>query len=274
MLQREITENYTLDIVSRLIDFYNDSGFMQSGIIKWAPPIVAFGKVQTSEIATVGLNPSNLEFMTQNKYEITGAVRRFHTLKSLNLNDWGEVQEKHLYQILEFCECYFDNNPYDAWFKRLDYVISGEKISYYFPCYNACHLDLVPFATETKWNDLRPEQKKSLIGLSKNSLGAIIKNSTIKVLVLNGQSVVDNFLKITDLELIKKLQTTWELKRANGKNVSGFSYEGHVMKIGEISLRRSVCVLGFNHNLQSSYGITKKVMSEIKNWITYQLNNH
>jgi hypothetical protein len=35
-----------------------------------------------------------------------------------------------------------------------------------------------------------------------------------------------------------------------------------------ISLGSPLRVLGFNHNLQSSFGVTNKVIHAIRNWIT------
>ena len=80
--------------------------------ILWRYPSVA-------QVATVGINPSNLEFMDEAGNELQGAARRFHTLTSLGLQSWGEADSRHLETIAHSCSAYFDRNPYDRWFKRL-----------------------------------------------------------------------------------------------------------------------------------------------------------
>ncbi len=121
-----------------------------SDIITWGSPIPSFGNFSHAKIATVGLNPSNREFVDGLGIELKGSNRRFHSLNSLGLTRWDDIEQRHLKVIAESCQEYFNRNPYDNWFKKLDNLISGTAISYYFPSSQACHLDLIPFATSTK----------------------------------------------------------------------------------------------------------------------------
>jgi hypothetical protein len=58
----------------------------------------------------------------------------------------------------------------------------------------------------------------------------------------------------------------WTLPRRNG-GVRGHAFRGTVTNIGPVSLDRELLVLGFNHNIQSSFGVTRSVKSAISNWI-------
>lgn len=254
-----------LDLLISKLTSYN---ITQLKIIDWASPIPSFGNYSTAQIATLGLNPSNLEFVDKDGRELEGSKRRFPTLKFLNLSSWEKVEIRHLEVIKTFCEDYFVRNPYNDWFKPLDRLVSNTSISYYFPNGKACHLDLVPYATICKWNELTEKQKDFLLSLSEEVLGKLLQNSTISILILNGQTVINNFQRITNKALIKTLKETWNLPRKNKIGVPGFSYEGIVQKVGNVSLKREIHVLGYNHNIQGSLGVTTQVKTAIRNWIT------
>src|SRR5256885_16941618 len=116
-------------------------------VIRLGCPVPSFGDLSSSGVATLGLNPSNREFMDELGEELEGTFRRFHTLNSLGLASWSDVDSRHLRLILESCRTYFLGNPYDRWFKRLDQVVSGTQASFYDVSRQACHLDLIPYAT-------------------------------------------------------------------------------------------------------------------------------
>lgn len=251
-----------------LVQRLSDPRLLTADVIPWGSPIVSFGNLENSKIATLGLNPSNREFVDMYGKELKGQQRRFHTLESLGIKNWSEAKEKHLNLISELCTEYFYRNPYDNWFKRLDYLISGTSMSYYFPSGEACHLDLIPYATASKWTDLSPFQKTLLLQLSGDTLGLLLKNSQIKMLVLNGQTVVDHLQKVSNMELRKTHMPSWTLPRNSTTGVAGHSYVGIADNIGGIRLNRKIIILGYNHNIQSSFGVTSQVQGSIRNWIT------
>ena len=59
----------------------------------------------------------------------------------------------------------------------------------------------------------------------------------------------------------------WSLPRQSKPDVMGFAYEGMVDAVSGIELGHKVLVLGFNHNLQSSFGVTTEVIYAIRDWI-------
>lgn len=260
-----------LTILESIFKKFLDKPFEDTNIIPWSTPVISFGNIRESQIATLGINPSNREFVDLDGKELINIERRFHTLGSLGITNWTDVRSKHLEQINNYCEDYFIRNPYDGWFKRLDYLISGTSKSYYFPSQEACHLDLVPWATSSKWSELKLRQQKILLDTSIDFLGSIIKKSKIKVIVLNGQTVVSNFEKVSEIRFEKSEMNDWALKRKTSIDVKGYGYKGFIENIGGIYLNKKILVLGYNHNIQSSFGVTNKVQNSIRNWISDNL---
>ena len=60
----------------------------------------------------------------------------------------------------------------------------------------------------------------------------------------------------------------WALPRREQSDVAGIAYKGIVQEVSGIRLRRELLVLGFNHNIQSSFGVTTQVRDAIRRWIT------
>lgn len=251
-----------------LLERLEDPSLSSTNIIPWGCPVPSFGDLSCSKVATLGLNPSNREFVDVKGRELDGELRRFHTLNSLELNQWSDANDGHLKLITDSCRKYFLRNPYDGWFKSLDNLISGTKASYYDKLNSACHLDLIPYATACKWTDLTTGQRASLMKLAADSLGLLLRESPICLLVLNGRTVVESLQSISGITFEKKEVPTWTLRRKSGLGVKGYAYKGIVDELSGVKLKRSVRVLGFNHNIQSSFGVTTLIKTSIKNWIT------
>lgn len=254
-------------MLSILVKLLDDTVMSEMGIIPWGSPVPSFGDLSRSRIATLGLNPSNREFVDGSGNELDGSSRRFHTLNSLGLAHWFDANALHLQLIIDSCCEYFQRNPYDAWFKKLDYLISGTKASYYDASAKACHLDLIPYATVCKWTGLTQKQRSTLLADAGNTLGLLLRDSPVRLLILNGNSVVEHFQTITGVCFEKQAMPDWSLPRQSNSAVAGFAYKGIVRDFSGISLEREVLVLGFNHNIQSSFGVTTQVTTAIRHWI-------
>lgn len=253
--------------LTTLIDRLDSTAISGTNVIRWGCPVPSFGDLSSSQVATIGLNPSNREFVDEAGNELQGTLRRFHTLGSLRLKSWSEVDSRHLQLIMESCQSYFRGNPYDRWFKRLDQVVAGTKASFYSPLNGACHLDLIPFATVHKWMDLTPMQRSSLLTVAGDTLGLLLRDSSVRIIILNGRSVVQQFQDVAGVILDRQEMPTWSLARRSKTNVMGVGYRGVVDTMSGIVLGRKILVLGFNHNIQSSFGVTTKVIQEIRRWI-------
>lgn len=254
--------------LATLIDRLDSPAVSGTSVIRWGCPVLSFGDLSRSRIATLGLNPSNREFMDDSGNELQGVSRRFHTLNSLRLTSWSDVDARHLRLILESCRSYFLRNSYDAWFKKLDQVLSGMKASYYGSAPRACHLDLIPYATARKWTELTARQRSSLLAVAADTLGLLLRDSPIRILILNGKSVAEQFEEIAGICLERQPVRAWSLPRHSRPEVTGFAYRGTVDSLSGIRLSGELLILGFNHNLQSSFGVTREVIQAIRDWIS------
>ena len=237
-------------------------------VIPWAAPIPFFGDPTKAKIATVGINPSNREFTDSSLHELEGPERRFHSLRSLNIPDWGEASEYELEAIYESCCRYFFGNPYTAWFNRLDRIILKAGFSYYSDENHACHIDLVPFATFSKWGRLPVSVRRSILKSNANYLRKLLNTGSMRILILNGSSVVREFEKMTSCHLQSQQIDSWSLARRNGSSIPGIAFSGQLRFIGKNELSRPITVLGFNHNIQSSFGVTSEVIDRIASWVS------
>lgn len=256
------------EALSILIDKLNGPGLPDKRVIPWSCPVPSFGNISEAKIATVGLNPSNREFVDKEGKELDGADRRFHTLNSLGLRRWSDVRACQVRMIEKLCTTYFSRNPYNSWFKDLDDLIYGTHSSYYTNSSVACHLDLIPYATSCKWTDLTARQRTSLLNVSVDILGILLRDSPVGLLVLNGKTVVENLERLAAQEFQTIVMPSWTLPRRTGNGVTGYAYMGSLKELGGVSLKKEVFVLGYNHNLQSSFGVTTQVKNYIRQWIT------
>lgn len=255
-------------LLENLLSQLDGRDLENSSVIPWAQPVVSFGCIGRSKMATLGLNPSNREFVDQNGLELSGENRRFHTLSSLGLQSWAEASLNDKKKMLGACEEYFNGNPYDNWFLALERIFSGSNLSYYGMFSEVCHLDIVPFVTFEKWGELSPSKRSGLISATGDTLGNILKQSSIEVLILNGQSVIEALQEASGTRLDRKNVKGWSLPRKNSNGVEGFSYKGKISRVGRVNLKRDINILGFNHNIQSSFGVTSEVKLGIRSWIT------
>lgn len=253
--------------LTSLLDRLDNKILLKAKVIPWSSPIPSFGDLSCSTVATLGLNPSNREFVDIHGNELDGDSRRFHTLKSLGIRNWRNANVEHHKMILDSCSQYFYQNPYDGWFKGLDKIISGTKASYYDKTIKACHLDLIPYATACKWTELSSQERTLLLTLAGDTLGLLIKDSPIRLLILNGKTVIENLQVVAGVNFKQVNITDWTLPRKSGIGVKGFAYRGTINEVAGIHLGRKVHVLGFNHNIQSSFGVTTQVKKSIRNWV-------
>lgn len=255
-----------LSEVDRLVGLLHRGYPIKLGAIPWASPVLAFGDPINSRVATLGLNPSNLEFVDRNGCELHPPHHRFESLSTLQISNWGGVDKNEVCRVLHACENYFYGNPYNQWFKRLERLLVDTGSSYYTSLgLKACHLDLVPFATLEKWSSLKSAKKAQLIELGIPSLVKTIFASDIRVLILNGSAVVKEFSRIVPNESLKAQEmSAWSLQ---GGRVQGVGYIGRVSQLSGFKLDRELLVLGYNHNIQSSFGVTSEAVARIATWI-------
>jgi hypothetical protein len=205
-------------------------------VVPGSTPVVSFGDIRTAKVATLGLNPSRIEFHDRNGNELTGAKRRLETLSSLGETDLSSASPDKIRRVLEGCNNYFWLCPYRRWFDDLENtILQPIEESYYSG--TACHLDLVQWATDPTWRNLRSVVKKTLIEDDLWFLRKQLSREHIRVLLLNGSGVVKAYRKSFGCNLTDKvIKLGWRLS-------VGCDAQG-------------VRVIGWNKNLQGSHGVS------------------
>lgn len=248
------------DKIRELLDTVEDSA--SDLIIKDYVPILYFGDIMNSRIATVGLNPSDKEY-----YDSVGqSYDRFVSKENLQIDSWSNISNEKIDLIKNSFDYYFNHRPYKNWFNRLEDLLVDGEFSYYFPYNNIVHLDIIPVATKEKWGSLSLSEQDLLINQFGNYLEYLITESYIEVCILNGQGVVDNFQKVFGQLIDKEYVEQWNIKTKN-KVVKGKSYKT-VLKAKD----KKILILGFNHNIQSSFGVSKEIVVSIRGWLQREIN--
>lgn len=260
------TEDCMSNTLQNLVVRLSEPAVVNTSVIPWSCPVPSFGDLSTAVVATLGLNPSNKEFVDEDGNELDGERRRLHTLQSLGLQKWSQVKTGHLEQIAFCCANYFHANPYFGWFGGLDDLLADTGFSYRNG--SVCHLDLIPYATTCKWTNLKSRERDNLLEVVGDTLGLLLRESGIKLLVLNGQTVVSNLQKVCSVTFEKREMDKWALPRKSGTGVAGFAYRGRINNVLGVDLRHPVDVVGYNHNIQSSFGVTSAVKRAIRKWLT------
>src|SRR5262249_40842193 len=99
-------------------------------VVPGSTPVISFGPASTAGVATLGLNPSRVEFLDDAGRERTGAQRRLATHRSLHTSDLVHARPEVLEQVVADCSSYFRRNPYRRWFDQLERVLTECGASY------------------------------------------------------------------------------------------------------------------------------------------------
>lgn len=226
-------------------------------------PVPFFGRADRATVATVGINPSNREFEGTNGVALNEAERRFPTLESEGLSAWDEADTDHLRAMVDSGLEYFSRNPYDRWFGVLERAMSLMPATYHGPTASAFHVDLVPYATRAKWGSLGVRERRMLVERSRAILVEVVATSPVEMLILNGAGVVQVFESIADVSFKRHDRPEWNLTQASGRVVRGESISGTLESLGGTNLQHPVKVVGFNINLQSSFGVTSEALRAV-----------
>src|SRR5215216_4720581 len=87
-------------------------------------PVLFFGDLLSARAVTVGLNPSDQEFLDRQGRLLTGAAQRFATVGSLGAGSRGELSDDQCDEAIRWMRGYFDpDRPvYGSWFNALTRV--------------------------------------------------------------------------------------------------------------------------------------------------------
>ncbi len=226
-------------------------------VVENSTPVVSFGNPTSVKVATLGINPSNIEFV-ENNVLLSGKDRRLSTISSLGASATESLTDSQIQEVIDDCYEYFrqDKNPYDKWFKPLDKIIQiGFDASYYAD--SACHLDLVHWATNSKWKDLTTATRERLLKESGPHLINQLRSENISTVVVNGAEVWN---ELTKLELV----TYDEVKTIYfGKNKT--KQTPCKLRIGHGC---GATFYGWTSNIQSQHGANEeKFNEELGHWL-------
>lgn len=238
MIRREIPQN--CDVVPR------------------STPVVSFGNFQKSRVATLGINPSNVEFEIKGRF-LSDEQRRLATLESLGCVSTIDLTDDQVATVLQDCENYFDKNPYRQWFEPLDRVLTaGLGVSYFDG--SACHLDLVQWATQTKWGDLSQNVRDILLTDGKKHLINQLTAENIKYVIVCGRAVWDELSATQFVEYDEVKTIHFGAKNTPCKLRIG---QGH-----------NTTFLGWTSNIQSQHGAnSNEFLSELSEWLQEQTDS-
>ncbi len=253
-----------LNIIRSNLDQVKSASKESVNLLSEGQPIQYFGDIKLAKIATIGLNPSDKEFYSDKHEELTSGLRRFHTLASLKIKNWVLLSESDLVKVKCCMDSYFEINPYKRWFNQLENIFSDAGYSYYKN--TACHIDLTPYATKIKWSSLKSREQQYLLNISIKDFQRCIKQSNLEALILNGASVISGFLKAHNINLDREAVSEWEIRTKRGV-VSGYKYKGYLT----LGNNKPILVLGYNYNLQSSFGLSREIKGSIKDWVVSEL---
>lgn len=170
-------------------------------------PVLFFGDIFSAKAATVGLNPSRLEYVDNQGQELTGSERRLETLSSLGLSSRGSLTVNQARRAIDQMRSYFHGNVYTGWFARHWRVLQGAGHDY---DQDAAHLDLVQEATDPTWSKLanvNPGQHDTLRTQDVTFLRWLIETFSLHLLLADGKTALDEVAEVTgaDLELLGTL---------------------------------------------------------------------
>jgi hypothetical protein len=211
-------------------------------IVKQSTPVLSFGDFQMAEVFTLGINPSNLEFEDNKGELLKNNLRRLQTYSSITTIDHSSLSEDSAQKILEGCLNSFSRRPYKKWFDKFNPILKEIGFSYTSHPF-AAHVDLVQWATKTKWGELTPDQKKILIEDGGSFLEYQLDSDSLKMILLNGRTVIDSFKEWSDVELNK---TQFEIRQGRNIDIVTGMYKNRVR------------IIGWSLNIQSSYGVSKE----------------
>ena len=234
------SQNYLIEMARRT----RPSGCL---IVDKSTPVVAFGDVTTSRVATLGINPSDREFVENGKL-LDRNNRRLETLDSLKANDSEVLTTEQAQSLLAGCYDYFKTGKaYGNWFDILDQVInSGLGVSYYDG--SACHLDLVQWATSTKWASLPKSIRIRLLDEGTQHLRDQLTNEQISHVIVNGRAVWNELTRSKFLTYDEVGCLTYGSQQTKSKLIVGNA--------------GSTKFIGWTANLQSGFGAKDKEFRE------------
>jgi len=170
-------------------------------------PILFFGDLFSAQIATVGINPSDQEYLDGKGNELDGAARRFETLSSLHASSRQTLTDAQRAHAIATMRGYFARKQTDTtykstvyrWFRSLERVLVG--MGYSYAKGQIAHLDLVQEATAPTWSALARKYSSEAADLLANDLPFLqwqIATFPLRAVICNGMTVFRRVCSLLD----------------------------------------------------------------------------
>lgn len=215
-------------------------------VVPNSTPVVSFGNAGVARVATLGLNPSRVEF-EEKGVRLDGTKRRLATHQSLEVTTLVDAPDAVVAKVLTDCHDYFLRNPYWKWFGQLETLLTS-AVGASYKNGTACHLDLVQWATDPTWGHLAAAARKQLIAADRAFLRQQLMSERIELVLLNGGRVIDEVAS-TGVAFVSR---PGAVDAVHGKSTP--------MVVGR---DRGIFYVGWRVNLQSSPGVTNRLRSAI-----------
>ena len=213
------------------------------GVLHLSTPVVAFGNARVARVATLGLNPSGVEFLDKVGHELVDPHRRLATRNSLGrlADDRFSVDDAR--RIVTACDSYFTHNPYRRWFNHLERILNEVGASYWPGMTPACHLDVSQWSTDPVWGKLRSDQRRHLVMDGLSFLQAQLQRHSIELLLVNGSGAMAPI-------------------RSDLQGIDTQNFDRGTLTVGVLG---DVRVVGWSTNLQSSRAVTNDFRGRLAN---------
>lgn len=172
------------------------SRLRKAGSVSTVPgtlPVLFFGDLLGAEVATVGLNPSDQEYLSKDGSALlAGSAQRFATLGSLGAASRADLTEEQCAEAIEWMRDYYEPGKpvYGSWFTALGRVVEGFGAS--FRERSTAHLDLVQESTSPVWGDLPAAEKTTLLEQDLPFLEWEIRAFPLRAVICTGKTVSVN----------------------------------------------------------------------------------
>lgn len=189
-------------------------------------PVLFFGDLFISGVATVGLNPSDKEYLSRGGFELDGEARRFETLTSLGAPNRASLTDEQCERAIQRMRTYYQpGKPIYRWFRALNRVARG--MGYSYEAGEVAHLDLAQEATDPTWSVLAKASRAEFESLRSADLPFLrwqLETFPLHTLICNGRTAFTEVCRLIGGQMREegKLELlTWYVGAAtlNGRRV-------------------------------------------------------
>lgn len=218
-------------------------------------PVLFFGDIFSARIATLGINPSQQEYLDPSGRELTGNARRFQTLTSLQASTRAALTDEQCEKAVSTMRDYFKNGEQVYhWFRSLERVIHGMSYSYTSPTRNVVHLDLIQEATAPTWSALEkqaPLEASALLAADFPFLRWQLETFPLRAVVCNGKTPLRHMCGLLD-----QPANVDSIARGRVGGVTWYATHGHIAD-------RALAIMGWNIPLARPAGLTTRAKVEL-----------